>query len=118
MIPTSTTQPIRRTGLQEVRNRLDYLTQLAEQPTVRPVILALLTTPQGLALAGILAALPVLCDEIERLRDEIERLRDERTAHHNLTAAALATLAADRDGEPDPLYYVRDELSAQRGEAP
>ncbi|GLX98753.1 hypothetical protein [Herbidospora sp. NBRC 101105] len=111
MIPTSTTQPIRRTGLQEVRNRLDYLTQFAEQPTVRPVILALLTTPQGLALAAILSALPVLCDEIERLRDE-------RTAHHNLTAAALATLAADRDGEPDPLYYVRDELSAQRGEAP
>src|SRR5581483_7070475 len=31
----------------------------------------------------------------------------------NLTAAARATLGAQRDGEHDPLYYLRDELDAQ-----
>jgi hypothetical protein len=31
----------------------------------------------------------------------------------NLAAAALATLMAHCDGEPDPLCYLRDELSAQ-----
>ena len=29
-----------------------------------------------------------------------------------LLAAARATLAADRDGEAEPLFYVRDELAA------
>jgi hypothetical protein len=27
-------------------------------------------------------------------------------------AAARATLGADAEGEPDPLYYLRDELEA------
>jgi hypothetical protein len=33
--------------------------------------------------------------------------------YQDLVAAARATLAAADDGEPDPLYYVRDELQAQ-----
>ena len=33
--------------------------------------------------------------------------------YQNLIAAARASLAAAEDGEPDPLYYVRDELRAQ-----
>jgi len=33
--------------------------------------------------------------------------------YQDLVAAARATLAADHDGEPDPLYYLRDELQAQ-----
>ncbi len=33
--------------------------------------------------------------------------------YQNLVAAARASLAAHEDGEPDPLYYVRDELRAQ-----
>jgi hypothetical protein len=32
----------------------------------------------------------------------------------NLLAAARATLAAYADGEADPLYYLRDELSARQ----
>ena len=32
---------------------------------------------------------------------------------HNLLAAARATLGAHADGEPDALYYLRDELQAQ-----
>ena len=51
------------------------------------------------------------------LRGEIRRLRTRLTRAlndlHNLIAAARATLAAQRDGEPDPLYYLRDELRAQ-----
>jgi hypothetical protein len=35
-----------------------------------------------------------------------------RRRYHNLVAAARATLAAVADGEPDPLYYLRDELAA------
>jgi hypothetical protein len=38
---------------------------------------------------------------------EITRARRERA---NLAAAARATLAAYNEGEPDPLFYVRDEL--------
>ncbi len=32
---------------------------------------------------------------------------------HDLIAAARATLGAHADGEPDALYYLRDELEAQ-----
>jgi hypothetical protein len=54
--------------------------------------------------------IPPLCDEIDRLRDllAITRRRDQ-----DLIAAARATLTAAADGEPDPLYYLRDELSAR-----
>jgi hypothetical protein len=37
--------------------------------------------------------------------------------HANLVAAARSTLVAERDGEPDPLWYLRDEL-AERGQFP
>lgn len=53
-------------------------------------------------------ALTALCTEIELLR---ARLTLARTHHANLVAAVRASLAADADQEPDPLYYVRDELS-------
>lgn len=54
--------------------------------------------------------IPPLCDEIDRLRDllAITRRRDQ-----DLIAAARATLTAAADGEPDPLYYLSDELSAR-----
>ena len=55
--------------------------------------------------------IPVLGAEIGRLR---VRLARALTDLHNLVAAARATLGADADGEPDPLYYLRDELDAQR----
>lgn len=51
-----------------------------------------------------------LCAEIRRLR---ARLASTLNDLHNLIAAAKATLGADADGEPDPLYYLRDELEAQ-----
>jgi hypothetical protein len=55
-----------------------------------------------------------LSAEIIRLAAQ---LLDQRRAYADLLAAARATLAADRDGEPDAFYYLRDELSA-RGQLP
>jgi hypothetical protein len=53
---------------------------------------------------------PRLISEIARLRSDIDA---QRLARANLVAAARATLAAQLDGEPDPLAYLRDELDAQ-----
>jgi hypothetical protein len=61
-------------------------------------------------LARALDTIPLLCAEVGRLRTRFARtLTDLR----NLIAAARATLGAHADGEPDPLYYLRDELDAQ-----
>jgi hypothetical protein len=61
-------------------------------------------------LAAVLETIPRMCAEIGRLRARLARtLTDLR----NLIAAARATLGAQADGEPDALYYLRDELDAQ-----
>ena len=46
---------------------------------------------------------------VTRLSAERDRARLDRA---NLRAAMRATLAAHADGEPDPLWYLRDELNA------
>lgn len=61
-------------------------------------------------LAAALADTPALSAEISHLRAELAGVRLDRA---NLAAAALATIAAHHDGEPDPLCYLRDELRAQ-----
>jgi hypothetical protein len=53
---------------------------------------------------------PDLAAEIVRLRTE---LANSSLSRANLAAAALATINAHSDGEPDPLFYLRDELRAQ-----
>ena len=77
--------------------------------------------------AGFSAALPTLADiwryldaalaDTPALATEITRLQaglaDARLDLANLAAAALATLAAHHDREPDPLSYLRDELRGQ-----
>lgn len=55
------------------------------------------------------ADIPVLLAELSRLRSLLALVR---TMHANLLAAARATIAATRDGEADPMYYLRDELDA------
>ncbi len=50
-----------------------------------------------------------LATELTRLSAE---LADARLWHANALAAMRATIGAQRDGEQDPLYYIRDELSA------
>ena len=50
-----------------------------------------------------------LAAEVARLSAD---LAAARLRHANALAAIRATIDAQRDGEPDPLYYIRDELSA------
>ena len=56
-----------------------------------------------------LTDLPVLIDELERLR---YLLVLARSRYADLLASARATIGADHDGEADPLFYLRDELEA------
>ncbi len=58
-------------------------------------------------LGSALADTPRLAAEILRQQADIAGIRLDQA---NLLAAIRATLAAQRDGEPDPLSYLRDEL--------
>lgn len=70
------------------------------------------------ALAGIwryldkaLADVPAALAELGRTRTELKAVRLDRA---DLLAAMRATVGAHADGEPDPLYYLRDELDARQ----
>ncbi len=54
-----------------------------------------------------LADLPAALAELARVRAELEAVRLDRA---NLLAAIRACLAADAEGEDNPLGYLRDEL--------
>ena len=54
-----------------------------------------------------LADLPAVLADLGRAQAELEAVRLDRA---NLLAAIRATLAADAEGESDPLGYLRDEL--------
>ncbi|MDQ2813467.1 MAG: hypothetical protein M3Z75_16755 [Actinomycetota bacterium] len=56
-----------------------------------------------------LADLPAVLAELGHIRAELKALRLDRA---NLLAAIHATLAADVEGEPDPLGFLRDELDS------
>ena len=79
-------------------------------------------------IAGFSAEMPMLADfwrhldtaladnltlsaEVTRLNAEIAATRLDRA---NLLAAMRAAIAAYAEGEPDPLYYLRDELNARQ----
>lgn len=64
--------------------------------------------PGGVGAARLLATIPVLCDEVDRLRAVLTLARRD---HNDLVAAARATLTAAAEGEADHLYYLRDELA-------
>lgn len=68
-------------------------------------------TAAGRATVTALADVPPLCDRLDRLNRN-------RRQHQDLEAAARATLVAHAEGEDDPLYYLRDELEAERRWAP
>ena len=61
------------------------------------------------ALTDALSDTATLAAQVTRLSADLERTRLDRA---NLRAAMRATLAAHADGEPDPLWYLRDELNA------
>jgi hypothetical protein len=107
----TTPSPYRPVDVQEVRqHHARACAAICSQPLAR----VLLRTATGRILTQALAAIPPLCDEVDRLNALFELARQH---HHDLTAAARATLTAAADGEPDPLYYLRDELRA-RGQLP
>ncbi len=76
--------------------------------------------------AGFATAAPTLSVAWEHIRAALADARDLATAvtrlsaelaaarlwHANALAAMHATIGAQRDGERDPLYYLRDELNA------
>ena len=62
------------------------------------------------AAARAAGCIPILVAEVDRLANLVTTAR---LHHANLTAAARATLAAYRAGEPDPLAYLEDELTGQ-----
>lgn len=57
-----------------------------------------------------LADIAPMATEIGCLRRDLARTRLDRA---NLAAAGRATVTAQRQGEADPLSYLRDELAAQ-----
>lgn len=59
-------------------------------------------------LSAALADTGRLIAEVARQRADLAAVRLDRA---NLLAAIRATLAADRDGETNPLGYLRDELA-------
>ncbi|WP_329426934.1 hypothetical protein OG339_42555 [Streptosporangium sp. NBC_01495] len=98
------THPYPDRDLQEVitRNR-----------TARQILTAFFTA--DLFPSGMRKLVETAMDDTLKLAAEVVRLRANlATARHkraNLIAAARATLAAHHDGETDPLWYLRDELS-------
>jgi hypothetical protein len=56
-----------------------------------------------------LADLPAVLAVLGLAQAELKAVRLDRA---NLLAAIRATLAADAEGEPDPLGYLRDELDS------
>jgi len=72
------------------------------------------TTRTLAALWTAAADIPVLLAEIGRLHSLLLLTRIRQA---DLTAAARAVIAAERDGENDPLWYIRDEL-ATNGKLP
>jgi hypothetical protein len=70
-----------------------------------------LLSPLWQQLDRALADVPALGSALTRLTAE---LADSRLDRANLVAVIRAALAADADGEADPLYYLRDELQEQQ----
>jgi hypothetical protein len=60
-------------------------------------------------LTDALNVVPAMCSEIRALR---RRLSNALIDLSDLIAAGVATIGAHADGEPDPLYYLRDQLQA------
>jgi len=71
---------------------------------------AVATTPLTGPVLNALADITPLCAEIHYLRLSLASVRLHRA---NLAAAGRATLTATTDHEPNPLSYLRDELTAQ-----
>jgi hypothetical protein len=93
-------------GLQEVRTRNTHARHIVagfarSQPTLAEM---------WRMLDAALADTAVLAYEYECLADQVHALSLDVA---NLLAAGRAVLTAHNDGEPDPLFHLRDELAAR-----
>lgn len=99
------TPPYSSTDLQEVSTRNDHARRIvAGFASAMP------------ALTGIWRDIDGALDDMATLSAEITRLcaelHDTRLDRANLLAAMYAALAAHANDEPDPMWYLRDELDA------
>jgi hypothetical protein len=107
VIPTTQPNDYPEIDPQEAVDTYDQATAAARHS---PLSRLWLHSPTGRKIARTLDLIPVLATQVSRLRDRLARAVSDLG---NLTAAGRATLGAQRDGEHDPLYYLRDELHAQ-----
>jgi hypothetical protein len=106
------TSPNTEIDLQQINARNDQARHVVAGCASAMPTLAALWRPVDDALsdAVLLSALVArLSAQVARLSAESNRARLDRA---NLRAAMRATLAAHADGEPDPMWYLRDELNA------
>src|ERR1017187_4368569 len=97
--------PYSSTGLQEVSTRNDHARRIvAGFASAMPAIAGIWRD-----IDGALNDSAVLSAEITRLSAE---LHDTRLDRANLLAPVRAPLAAHAEGEPDPMWYLRDALDA------
>jgi hypothetical protein len=108
MPPLNTTIPNQPVDLQETLTRY---TSAIQTINASPLARILLRARVAAAIATALDAIPGLCQEVQHLRVTLNLASLD---HANLIAAARSTLVAERDGEPDPLWYLRDELAERR----
>lgn len=107
MIPITQPHDYPDVDLQEVADTYDQATAATQQSYLARLWLR---TSTGRKIARALDLIPTLTTQVSRLRDRLARTVADLG---NLTAAGRATLGAHREGEADPLYYLRDELQAQ-----
>ncbi|MEV4343541.1 hypothetical protein AB0J83_03545 [Actinoplanes sp. NPDC049596] len=86
-----------------------------DQEAIRTHLHAARRRPTPAAVWTAIADIPVLLAEVDRLARLLSRTRWDFA---DLLAAARATLAADRDGESDPLAYLRDAVAEHRAWIP
>jgi hypothetical protein len=86
-----------------------------DQEAVLTHLHAVRRQPTPIAVWTVVADIPVMLAEIERLA---RLLSQSRWDFADLLAAARAALNADHDGEADPLSYLRDAVAEHRAWAP
>ena len=99
--------PHYRTGLEEITTRNQTARHMIAGFSAEMPALAEFWRHLDTALTDNLA----LSAEVTRLNAELVTARLDRA---NLLAAIRATITAHADGEPDPLYYLRDELDTRQ----
>jgi hypothetical protein len=111
MVPMTNPHPHSRINIEEIAARNHTARHMIAGFAAEMPALADFWRNLDTALAGNL----ILAPEVTRLDAELAATRLDRA---NLLAAIRAALAADADGEADPLSYLRDELAARQMPAP